>query len=508
MLLFGYPDQVGTRTYLLWKDSACPKDTGWELCYDNICDESCKRTAPSHDRHEMRHMNNPSVDEAQTSRLPLPPKVPGVPLLGSTLGMLNDPLHYLIRLHQEFGPIFRVQIPGRTYTVMAGLEANQFMSRRGDEFLGSGDLFGSFAAEMGTNFFLTALDGEDHRQMRKLLRPGYSRDQVLPHFVTMIEITRRMVRQWQPGQSLALLPAVQRIVVEQLGAAVINRAPGEYFDDIFEFLNTMMYVKVMKTWPPIMLQRPAYKRARRRIDEFARLVIQEHRENPPTDRQPDVLDNVLAYRDANGQPVSEKGLIVTAIGPYFAGMDTVSNTLAFMVYALLKNPEVLEQVVAEANSLLSRDTLTQADLKDAKALYGATLETLRMYPVAAFLPRQALKPFEFGGYRVEEGDYLLMASGITHYLPQFYPEPEKFDIERYQPPRNENRKPGAFAPYGLGAHTCLGAGIAEIQLMLTTAALFQTVRLALDPPDFQARVRPLPVPSLGRRFRVKVIGFR
>lgn len=451
-------------------------------------------------------MQNLTPESSPSARLPLPPKAPGLPGLGSTLGMYNDPLHYLLRLYHTLGPIFRVQVPGRTYTVLAGLEANQFMTRGGDEYLGSGDLFGGFAAEMGTDFFLTSLDGEPHRQMRKLLRPGYSRDQVLPHLGSMVEITRRMASQWQPGQSLALLPAVQRIIVEQLGATVINHAPGEYFDDIWEFLNTMMYVKVMKIWPKSMLWRPAYRRARLRINEFARLVIQEHRENPPVNRQRDVLDDVLAYRDANGLPVSEQGLIITAIGPYFAGMDTVSNTLAFMVYALLKNPAVLAQVISEAGHLLSKETLTQADLKEAKALYGATLETLRMYPVAAFLPRQAVKAFEFGGCRVDAGTHILMASGVTHYLPQFYPEPEKFDIERYQSPRNENRQPGAFAPYGLGAHTCLGAGIAEIQLMLTAAALFHTVRLELDPPGFQAIVRPLPVPSLGRRFKVRVLG--
>ena len=107
------------------------------------------------------------------SAAPLPPQAPGLPLLGSGLKMMNDPLSYLVSCYGQFGPIFRLRALNRNLTVMAGLEANQFLARAGDEHFGSEALFGGFAREMGTRVFLVALDGEEHRRLRKLMRRGY-----------------------------------------------------------------------------------------------------------------------------------------------------------------------------------------------------------------------------------------------------------------------------------------------------------------------------------------------
>jgi cytochrome P450 len=95
------------------------------------------------------------------------------------------------------------------------------------------------------------------------------------------------------------------------------------------------------------------------------------------------------------------------------------------------------------------------------------------------------KPLTFAGYRLEPGDEVLVAMTVPHFLPELFPHPETFDIDRYRSPRNEHRQRGAYAPFGLGEHTCLGAGIAEIQLMVITATLLHTYRFELDPPDYQ-----------------------
>ena len=104
---------------------------------------------------------------------------------------------------------------------------------------------------------------------------------------------------------------------------------------------------------------------------------------------------------------------------------------------------------------------------------------LAYVPVAPFTPRGASKPFTFAGHRVEAGEQVMVANGLTHFLPQYFPEPQRFDIDRYSPPHDEHHQgAGIFAPYTLGAHTCLGAGVAELQLMITTAAILRAVRLS------------------------------
>lgn len=74
---------------------------------------------------------------------------------------------------------------------------------------------------------------------------------------------------------------------------------------------------------------------------------------------------------------------------------------------------------------------------------------------------------------------------VPHFLPELFPQPETFDIDRYRSPRNAHRQHGAYAPFGLGEHICLGSGSAEIQLMVITATLLHTYEFALEPPDYQ-----------------------
>ena len=102
----------------------------------------------------------------------------------------------------------------------------------------------------------------------------------------------------------------------------------------------------------------------------------------------------------------------------------------------------------------------------------------------------------------------MFATGVTHMLPEFFPNPEVFDIDRYTPERAEHRRPGVFTPFSLGTHTCLGAGFAELQLMMTFATILHTAELALDPPDFTASVKPLPLPNPGKDFRLRVLRLR
>src|SRR5262249_55111425 len=139
---------------------------------------------------------------------------------------------------------------------------------------------------------------------------------------------------------------------------------------------------------------------------------------------------------------------------------------------------------------------------------GVAMETLRRYPVAPVLMATAARPFAFAGCRVEAGEPITVATTLTHFLPELLRDPYRFDIDRYAPPRSEHKQSGAFAPFGLGTHTCLGAGIAEIQAMLIPAALFHEADFALEPPDYLLRVRPDPTLTAGDSFKLGLLRWR
>ncbi|MCB0119935.1 MAG: cytochrome P450, partial [Anaerolineales bacterium] len=149
------------------------------------------------------------------------------------------------------------------------------------------------------------------------------------------------------------------------------------------------------------------------------------------------------------------------------------------------------------------------ELPKLQTLYAATIETLRRYPVAGFSPRGAMQSFDFAGHHVNAGENVIFVNGLTHFLPEYFPDPWNFDIQRYIPPRREHKQgQGVFAPYTLGSHTCLGAGIAEVQLMVSVGALIRAARLELERPSYELKVRQMPIPGPEFNFKLRVTELR
>ena len=92
-----------------------------------------------------------------------------------------------------------------------------------------------------------------------------------------------------------------------------------------------------------------------------------------------------------------------------------------------------------------------------------------MFPVVGLLPRDAAIDFEFAGHQIKKGDRLFLACTATHFDPALFPEPERFDLDRYAAPRSEHKTPAAYAPFGLGPHRCLGGNMGELQAMVVAA---------------------------------------
>lgn len=85
---------------------------------------------------------------------------------------------------------------------------------------------------------------------------------------------------------------------------------------------------------------------------------------------------------------------------------------------------------------------------------------------------------------MKQGKNIFIAPGISHFIPRLFPDPYKFDIERYDTLRQEHKQPGAYAPFSIGPHTCAGARLAEIQVMLTVGTILYAVHPQLDPPTY------------------------
>ncbi len=436
---------------------------------------------------------------------PLPPLVAGLPVLGNTLDLANNVLPFLIREYHRHGPIFRIRALNDTYTVIAGTDANLFFSRERGEHLRSKEFWVGIDRQMGAEVTLISSDGDIHTELRQVSKRGYSRSLYEAHFDDVIEITRKKIEEWPVGESRSVVPWMQSVVIEQLGKVIVGTAPGDYGKDIYNFIRTTLLVLITRQRPGFLLHMPAYKHAHRRSMELSASIIAHHKANPPVDRQPNLIDDALAAVQ-NGTTLKETDLVPIALGPYIAGLDTSANTIAFMLYAIYKHPELLSDILAETGQLFSAGIPTPDGLRHVDVLHRTALETLRRYPTTPAVQRTVTEPFEFAGHRVDAGGRIFIGTTVVHFDERYHPDPYRFDIDRYLPTRNEHRIPGAYAPYGMGTHTCLGAGLAEAQIMLTIACLFHFGRFEMDPLDYNLKIRPLPTNAPANNFRLKRVG--
>ena len=442
--------------------------------------------------------------ERSVARL-TPPAAPGMPVAGNAFSLAGDIRAYLTREYQRLGPVFRVRAFKRRITVLAGPEANMFLVKDGRTHLRSAEAWSDFVAELGAGRAVMSMDGAEHHRMRNGLKRGYSRaaaEQCIPE---MIEIVRREIAAWPTDRPITAHYALQRIATDELGILAAGTSPREYLDDLIVFVRALLLATVTRQRPRSLLKGRRFRRSRARAEQLYEQVSASHAPERRRDAVPDLIDDLLELHRADPEFLPEADLRAGVLGPFIAGLDTMAGVCSFMLYSILRHPAVLERMTAEADAVFGNGGPTVRDIRKLDVTHRTALETMRMYPTAPALPRTVSNSFELGGYRLHAGENVLMAVSVPHYLPRYFPDPERFDIARYAPPRNEHHQVGVFAPFGLGSHTCLGAGFAEVGIAVTMATLVHEAELTLDPPDYQLKIDPIPIahPTRSFKFRVK-----
>jgi cytochrome P450 len=440
------------------------------------------------------------------------PVVRGLPVVGSALEMAADPARFFLRCYREYGPVFRIRLLNKTQTVIAGVEAANFLgSREGRENLRSKEFWQGLVEEYGATRTLTGEDGESHRRLRELMRRGYSRDAIKGRYQELVEITDRSIaRDWTPGGRVPVVQAMQYMVTDQLGSILTGSAPMEYVGDIRTTTRYILNVLVTRQRPKVLLRRPKYRRAKARVFELGNKMINDCRPGigTPNDEASNLVEDIMAAHRTDPSLMPADDLIVSLTGPYVAGLDTVANTTAAFVYAVLKHPQVLARVRREADEMFARGPVDDQALRRIPAIRGALMETMRLYPVAVAQMRTATRDFVFAGHPISAGETVYIATSVPHFMDEYYIDPDAFDIDRYDKPRAEHLQSGVYSPYGRGPHTCLGKSLADVQMAISMARLFHRLDLRLESPDYTLATRTAPTPGPSRRFKVRVDGYR
>ena len=433
------------------------------------------------------------------------PQAAGLPLLGNVFGMAKDVPAFLLREYRQHGPIFRVQALHYRWVALVGPEANVFAMQNAPTHFRSWEPYHEFSAALGAHRVLLTMDGPEHMRLRRLLVKGYSPKTLEANLDLVHDIVRRAIAQWPQGQPIEIQHAMQQIITEQIGMFCNNLSSEEYIDDLVYFLAMLIQMNITKRLPRVMERWPRYRRARRRVTELYQRIMAAHQGEMRSGQPQDFVDELLDAYQEDPQLLPETDLFANVLAPYLVGMDTSATVCAFMLYSLLQHPELLERMRAEVDQMYAQGGPTPEALRRLDITHRVALETMRMYPVVPALTRFVANSFEFGGYRVPAGAQLLLGTTVGHHMPEYFPEPDRFDIDRYTRDRAEHRQPGAFAPFGVDRHRCIGSSLAEVQIVLTLAAIVHEADLELERPERPLKIKRSPAAHPDHSVRMRLV---
>ena len=418
---------------------------------------------------------------------------------------------FIAQKTRELGPVFQIKVPGRKMVVLASAELNRWVGRSGRNYLRTRDYLEGFQSEWGTARSIASMDGADHFRMRKAVRSGNSRSVVEDRMDDLFAIGRRTFGDWGIGKVVAGEMACQKLIGEQIAQLSVSIEPSDILDDLLKFEYRALLVHVMRVLPRFTLFTPRMKRYRKRVLD---LYAQIHASHTPAQREGkrrDLVDDLMELHQADPQFLPETDLGFSFIAPIIAGHYT-GSAMSFTIYELLKNPHYWKQIVAEADALFANGDPAGADLKPSAidVTHRFAMEVLRLHPIIPLHVRTAQNSFEVEGMEVPAYSTVWIVFSATHYMEEHFPEPDKFDIDRYAEPRNEHKNEGvnAYAPFGVGTHTCGGARWTELQMAANLLLIARHLELELVPKDYQLKLDPLPKTSPDKSFKFRVTGHR
>ena len=395
-----------------------------------------------------------------------------------------------------------------TLIFMAGPEANRFFSKNDRAYFRNREFWMRFDEQFDAKATrsMISTSGEDHFRMRRVKRPGYSRAVGEAQVSGILDVTRCEIASWSNDKPIIGTAMSQRLVYNLMCRIMTGISAPEYYEDFITLFEAAF--KSIHGRYPGRLYWPRLRRARKRIDELTAKIIALHEPENRGDRPPDIIDHLLALHRNDPQFLPETDLGIAILEPIYAPLDTMAHTISFMLYELLKDPDLLHRARAEADVLFAQGAPTAQGIQQLDVIKRAYMETLRLHSTVPLTIRTVANSFEFAGCTVPAGQHVILQFTLPHHLPAYFPNPERFDIDRFAPPRNEHQQPGVYMPYGVGTHRCLGSNLAEFMTTTAMAALLHDVELILVPPDYvltQRKVKRIPTRHPNKSFKFRLV---
>ncbi|GAC1474439.1 MAG: cytochrome P450 [Ktedonobacteraceae bacterium] len=328
-----------------------------------------------------------------------------------------------------------------------------------------------------------------YRRQRRLMQPAFHRQRVAAYAQTMIEYTQRTSARWQDGLQVDMAREMMGLTLSIIGQTMFGADVEKDAQEVGEALTTWMQLTSVSRISPLdalldHLPLPRNKRrgeARTQLDTIISRIIEE-RISANEDRG-DLLSMLLLARDEeeDGRGMTAKQLRDEVMTLFIAGHETTANMLVWTWYLLSQHPEVKQKLQRELEVVLNGRAPTPTDLPHLTYVEMVLSEAMRLYPPAWTIARQTLKNYTLREYLIPADSLLVMSQYVVHHDPRWYPEPLRFDPERWTAAERAKRPKYAYFPFGGGPRLCIGEPFAWMEGELVLATLAQQWHMQLVP---------------------------
>ena len=360
---------------------------------------------------------------------------------------------------------------------------------------------------------LITSDDPIHMRQRKIAAPAFHRQRIAAYGDRIVACAASQREAWSANRQIDISAASMSLSLEIIARTLFDTEVTADIRSINDEVNTIMGLyNFIVAFPRIesVLHLPIpgimkFRRSKARLDAVVDRLIRAHREAAARGEpdKGDLLSMLLASEyeaedaavSASQTRMSDAQVRDEVLTIFLAGYETVANGLAWTWYLLSQNPEIEAALHAELDSVLGTGAEqrlpTLADYPALRYTEQVFAESMRLYPPAWAMGRMSTQPIQLGPYTIPAGAHLFFSQYIMGRDPRYFPDPLRFDPDRFSPENKAARPKFTYFPFGGGSRQCIGESFAWMEGVFSIATIAQRWRMEYlgdRPPEVQAKI--------------------
>ncbi|MGG1879625.1 bifunctional cytochrome P450/NADPH--P450 reductase [Paenibacillus cisolokensis] len=413
----------------------------------------------------------------------------------------EEPVQSLVKLADQYGPIFRMEYPGRSELYISG---HELVAEVTDESKFDKRVWAPLEkvrAFAGDGLFTSWTYESNWKKAHNVLLPSFSQRAMQGYHNKMVDLAVQLVQKWSrlnPDEAVNVPDDMTRLTLDTIGLCGFNyRFNSFYREEPHPFITSMVRAldEAMSSLQRLRIQDKLMISKKKQFEQDIRSmftlvdhIIAERKEHPQEGAD-DLLSHMLNGKDPEtGETLDDENIRYQIITFLIAGHETTSGLLSFAIYYLMKNPDKLAKAQAEADQILKDPVPTYNQVRNLKYIRMVLNEALRLWPTAPAFSLYAKEDTVLAGkYPLQKGD------SVSVLIPKLHRDRDAWgdDVEEFRPERFEDPSKvphDAYKPFGNGQRACIGQQFALQEATLVLGMVLKHFDL-IDHTDYQLKVK-------------------